>query len=86
MNTLLWEVLKDVTRWGQTQKPARTDEVYHIDGTGSQGCWEGTKCLFSPDFIYEWFIDWLTGGLQMSGQVIRIRGQMLQYVIQLSWG
>lgn len=60
MNTLLWEVLKDLTHWGQTQKPARTDEVCWINGIGSQGCWAGTKCLFSPDFIYEWFIDWLT--------------------------
>lgn len=101
MNTLLWEFLKDVTHWGQTQKPARTDEVYCINGIRSQGCWAGTKCLFSPDFIYEWFIDWLDDwlanwltrdvSLQMCAQmmqVIGIRGQMLQYVIQLfcRWG
>lgn len=63
MNTLLWEVLKDVTRWGQTQKPARTDEVCCINGTGSQGCWEGTKC--SPYFIYKWFIDWQSDWLDV---------------------
>lgn len=38
MNTLLWEVLKDVTRWGQTQKPARTDEGCCCIGTERQGC------------------------------------------------
>lgn len=97
MNTLLWEFLKDVTHWGQTQKPARTDEVYCINGIRSQGCWAGTKCLFSPDFIYEWFIDWLDDwlanwltrdvSLQMCAQmmqVIGIRGQMLQYAFSCS--
>lgn len=42
------------------------------------------------DLFIDWLTDWLTGGLslQICGQlmqVIMIRGQMLQYVIQLSW-
>lgn len=32
MNTQLWEVLTDVTLWGQTQKSARTDEVCCTNG------------------------------------------------------
>lgn len=90
MNTLLWEVLKDVTHRGQTQKPARTDEVCRINGTGSRGCWEGSKCYCSPltSSMSDLLTD-LTGGLglQMCGQVmqvITIGGQMLQYVIQPS--
>lgn len=45
MNTLLWEVLKDVTHWGQTQKPARTDEVCCINGKGARVAEQGLNAF-----------------------------------------
>lgn len=64
MNTLLWEVLKDVTHWGQTQKPARTDEVSSINGAEKV-----LNFRSSPDFICEWFVDWMTVALSL--QLVR---------------
>lgn len=76
MNTLLWEVLTDVTNWGQTQKSARTDEVRCING--ARAAEQGLNTRRS-EFNWQSFIDWLTGGssLHMCQVMQVIRGQVL---------